>query len=317
VSETGDGSAPQNPRLAPMGIGSVFEVSVRIFRRHFAVLLPLSLLFVGPAALLTASTGVRFNEVVAGILPVAEDGFIATVPIALTEAELERFLGATGAFLLATSFAGALGTIAALGFSTVVGADYVGAVSSVVLALRSCLRGALAVIGMVIVTTAITLLILVGGALLIAGVIAGLSGGNVGGGGIGVFVALIVGVAMVLAVIFLTMRWATAVPAIALDGSGVLDALRRSWHLTTDNLMRTIAIVVLGTLVTAILTALLAQLFALVFVDLLATQLGLDTGIAEALSVAAASVMVAPLMPLLLAVLYHDLKVRRDSWEPA
>ena len=317
MSSNGDGRDPGGPRLAPMGVAAVFEVAIRVFRRHYRVLLPLALLFVGPAALLTASTGVRFNEVVADILPVTEDGLLGTAPITLTEAEIERFLGATIAFLLATAVGGALATIGALGFSAVVGADYVGAVSSLGSALRVCLHGALRVIGLVIATSAVIVLILIGGALLTTLAIEGLAGGSVGGGGIGVFVALLIGVAMVLAVIFLTMRWAAAVPAIALDGDGVVAALRRSWHLTTDNLSRTVAIVVLGALATGILTALLAQLLALVFVDVLAVQLGLDAAIAEALVVATASVLLAPFMPLLLAVHYHDLKVRRDSWEPA
>lgn len=305
------------PRIAPMGIGAVFSVAVRIFRRHFTVLLPLSLLFVGPAALLTAATGVRFNEVAVDILPFTEDGVLESTPLALTAAEIERLVGALGAFFLASALAGALATVAALGFSSVVGADYVGEGTSLRQALRSCLRGALRVIAVIILTSLIIVAIVVVGASLIVLALEGLAGGAINRGGIGVFVALIIGVATVLAVIFLTMRWVALVPAIALDDDGVVAALRRSWHLTTDNLTRTVAVVVLGTLVAAILGALLAQLLALVVVDLLASPLGFDVGVAETLVVAATSVLLAPLIPLFVAVFYHDLKVRRDSWEPS
>ena len=50
-----------------MRLGQVLEVGVRILRRHWAVLLGVAVLLVGPAALLTAATGARFNEVVVDI----------------------------------------------------------------------------------------------------------------------------------------------------------------------------------------------------------------------------------------------------------
>jgi hypothetical protein len=296
-----------------MGLGSVFEVGVRILRRHYGVLLMLALIFIGPAALLTAATGVRLSEVAVAVLPINDEGLIDSGPIALTPDQLERLGGAIVALLLATSFAGVLATVAALGFSAIVGADYHGRSMNLSETVRACLRGALAVLGVVIVTTVIIVAIIAAGVGLSLGAVNLLGSGGIQQGGPGVFVALILVVAMVLAVVYLTMRWAMAVPAIALDGEGARGALRRSWHLTADNIWRTFAAVMLATLATAILSAVVSGALALVVVDVFAAQLGLDVVIAETVVLAAASVLVAPLLPVVVAVLYHDLKVRRDS----
>lgn len=299
-----------------MGLGAVFEVAIRVVRRHVAVLLPLALLFIGPGALLTAATGVRFNEVALDILQVGPDGEVPAPPELLTEAELERVGGALVAFLLATALAGALATVGALGFSAVVGADYHGRTVTFGAALRTSLRGTLAALGVVLVTSLITIAILVTGTALIVLALVLVAGGRVDAGGPGAFLALVVGVATVFSIVYLTMRWAMAVPAIALEGEGPRGALRRSWDLTTEHVWRTLAVILLGSLATAILSTLVAQVLALVVVDALAAPLGLDTLIAESLVVAVGAVLLAPVVPVVVAVLYHDLRVRRDAWEP-
>ena len=89
-------------------------------------------------------------------------------------------------------------------------------------------------------------------------------------------------------------------------------AFARSWHLSGDNVWRCFGIVAIGTIITALVGGLVAQLLSLVLVDGLASALGLDPLIAGAIAVAAASVLLAPLMMVWVAVLYFDLRVRRD-----
>ena len=296
-----------------MGLGQVMEVGARIMRRRFGVLLVLSLLFVGPAALLTAATGGTFNETARDILGPGAGFFDTQTPVLSTD-DAERLAGALGAFFLASAVAGLITTIGALGFSRVVGDDHADRASEVGTALRACFAGALRVLGLAILTSLIVAAIALGGGL-VAFLALTIGGGDPFRGGPGAFLALIVGVAIVVAIVYLTLRWAVAVPAIALEQAGVTEALRRSWHLTSDNIWRTLVILVLGSLVTAILSALVATLLALV-VGPLAGALGLDPGIAIDLVGAAATVLFAPFVPVLLAVLYHDLIVRRDSWDP-
>lgn len=305
---------PNEPaRLTPMGIGQVLEVAARIVRRRYGVLLVLSLLFVGPAALLTSAVGGTFEETARDILGPGAGLFEVDTPV-LSTADAERLAGALGAFLLATAIAGAITTIGALGSSRVVGDDHADRPSDVGTVLRACLGGALRVLGLVVVTSLIVILIVLGGAIVAITALA-IMGGDPTSGGPGVFLALIVGVAVVVAVVYLTLRWAVAIPAIALEGAGVADALRRSWHLTTDNLWRTLLVLVIASLVAAILSALVATLLAIV-VEPAADALGLDGRIALDLVGAAATVVFAPLVPVAMAVLYHDLIVRRDSWDP-
>lgn len=316
MSEEREPDADRTPSIAPMGVGMVFEVSLRILRRHLAVLLTLALIFVGPVALLTAATGVRFNEVLLDVLPVTEEGLIDTGPIALTRSQLERLGGAIVALLLASAFAGVLATIAALGFSTVVGADYHGRGTTFGEAMRACLQGALRVLGVIVVTTIVVVAIIAVGVGLILVALDVLSSGNLQRGGPGVFLALVVAVAMALAVVYLSMRWALTIPAIALEDTGLRGAITRSWHLSGDNVWRVFLIILVATLITAILSALVGQVLALIVVDVLAAQLGFDTVIAETVVVAISSVLLAPLLPVVVAVLFYDLKVRRDSWAP-
>jgi hypothetical protein len=51
-------------------------------------------------------------------------------------------------------------------------------------------------------------------------------------------------------------------------------------------------------------------------VGAVAPALGLDEMVAETISLALGSVLVAPLAPVLTAVLYFDLRARRDAPEP-
>ena len=317
MSQESDVSRPSGspqPLPQPMGIGSVLEIAVRILRRHWAVLLGIALLLVGPAALLTAATAVRLNDVLRNIFPGLSEGVIDD-SISLTNAQLERLGGAFAVYLAATTFAGVLATIAALGFSAVVAADYHHRSLELRDALRVCLRRALSALGVIVVTTLIIVTLLSAGLALILLAVALLPVGT-GGGGPGTFVALIIGVALVVAVLYLTMRWAFALPVLAIEDEGWRRGLRRSWHLSGDNVWRTVVVALLAALITALLGALIAQLLAVVLVDVLAVSLGLDLSIAESLSLALGTILLAPLAPVLMAVLYFDLRARRDPPPP-
>jgi hypothetical protein len=307
--------APPTPRLRPMGVFAILDVAVRIMRRHLGTMLILSLVVIGPGALLTAATGVRFNEVAGDLLSLADTGATPSPPV-LTQAQAERLVAAAAAFLLASAFAGVLGALAALGFSAMVRSDYMAAQAGARVALRTTLARALPALGVVLLTTLLTVAILVVGTSVAWLAVTALSSGPIEAGGPGVFLAFVAGVATVLAVVYLTMRWAVALPVIALEGAGARAALLRSWQLTTDGVWRTFAVVALAALITAILAALLSNVLALVLVDVLAPAIGLDLTLSEAVVAALASIVLAPLAPVAAAVLYHDLRARREDWSP-
>jgi len=263
-----------------MRIGTILEVSFRIVRKHWAVLLGIALLFGGPAALLTSATSTAVSE--AGALDVLSrlaEGTVDDVPT-VTNAEVERLVGPVLSAFAAMIIAGLLTSIAALGFSVVVGADYFRRRARLGDTLRASLRRIPSAIAFILFTT----LLMVG--LMIVAVVGAvmamtlLSGGSVQSGGIGVFVGLIVIVALVVIVAYLTARWAVAL---------------------------------LGGLITAALGGLISQLSAVVLVDVVAASFGLDPLVALAIASALGTVLILPAAPVLLAVLYFDLRIRHEG----
>lgn len=305
---------PPLPRPAgpqPLRLGQVLEIGVRILRRHWPAVLLLALLFAGPGALLTAATGMRFNEVIIDIFPTIEAGQVEADAV-LTQAELDRALDALLPYLAATVVAGVLTSIGALAFAAVVADDYHARTPTLAVALRRCLARMPGALGFIVLTTLIVVGVLVLGALSMATALIILPTSSVTAGGPGVFLALIAGVATAVAVVYLTMRWAPAFPAMVEEEIGVRDAFRRSWHLSGENVWRIFVIALVGALATTLFSSLLAGVLSLLLVDVLAPVLGLDDRVAESIGLALGAVLLAPLVPVLMAVLYFDLRARRD-----
>ena len=108
-------STPQPSAPGPMRLGQVFDVGTRILRRHWGVLLLVSLLFVGPGALLTSATGLRFTEIAFDVFPALDSGEFDPGQV-LTQAQVDRLVEAVIPFLGASLLGGVLGSIGALGF---------------------------------------------------------------------------------------------------------------------------------------------------------------------------------------------------------
>ena len=313
MDPSGRAPAPEQPSgPQPMRASMVIEVSLRVLRRGWATALVLALLFAGPGALLTAAMSIRFSGVALDIFPSISEGLLDDTAM-LTAAQLERLVGALAGYLVATIVAGLLGSVGAVAFGAMVLADYRGQPAALGPALTTGLRRTPSVVAFVLVTTGIVvgMAIAAGAAIMLSLTL--LSSGAIDRGGPGVFVALVVLVSLVVGIAYLTVRWALAFPLMAVEDAGWRAALSRSWYLSGDNVWRVVLIVVLGGLATNLGAALVAQLLSIVFVDLLAAPAGLDTTIAESFAIAVGSMLLAPLAPVLLAVLCLDLKVRRDG----
>ncbi len=301
---------PRATSLAPMPLGQVFEVGRRILVRHWSVLLLVALLFIGPGALLSAATQLRFTEVAVALFPDLESGTI-DADLRLSSAELDRLLGALWPFLGASLLAGVLGSIGALAFSAVVVDDYHSRPATIGSVLRASLRRAPSAIVFMLVTglliAGLTIVGLLG--MSAATLVLPVAGG--GAGGPGVFLALIVAVALLVALVFLTMRWAPAYTAMVEEDAGWRQALRRSWHLSGDNVLRIFALSAVVAIITGLLSSLLAALFDAAL-SAVAPTLGFDPLVGSTIALATAAVLVAPAMPVFIAVLFFDLRARRD-----
>ncbi len=295
----------------PMRLGTVLEVGFRILMRHWAILLLLALFFVGPAALLTTATGLRFTEAALDIFPGLSDGVIdeSTLPSAN---ELSRLGEPLIGWALATIVAGVLGSIGALGLSAVVVADYHARKIELGTALRVCLRRAPTVLGFILVTTFIVVgMLLIALALLMLAALL-LPSGSGGAGGPGAFLMLIIVVALAAAVLYMSVRWAPAFPAIVNEDLGWRKALTRSWYLSGNNVWRIIFIIAFAGILTMLASTVVAQLLSALLIGAVAPAIGLDALIAEGVGLAIAAVLLAPVAPVLTTVLYFDLRARRD-----
>ncbi len=299
-------SAPQ-----PMRLGQVLEIGIRILRRHWPVALVLALLFAGPGALLTSATGLRFTEVVLDIFPDLEAGTV-DAGATITRAELDRALGALVPYVAATWLAGLLLSIGTLAFSAVVAEDYHARPPRLGEVLRTALRKTPSAIGFIVLSSLVIVGLVLGGVLIMAAATLLFPTASVTSGGPGVFLALVAAVGLVLALVYLTMRWAPAFPAMVEEDVGVREAFRRSWHLSGDNVWRIFAISLFAAILVAIGGSVLSQIFSLLLAGSLAPALGLDERVAEAVALTLGTLLLAPLAPVLTAVLYFDLRTRRD-----
>jgi hypothetical protein len=285
------------------------EVGIEVALRRWRTLLALALLFAGPAALLTASTGVRLNRVTEDVLGKVGPEVMQGVP-ALTVAQFDRFSGAFTAFLLATLLAGILGSLGAVAMSAAILGPRGTWAAETTSALRVALRRAPSVLAFMLVTSAICVAL----ALAAAGgirLVTASSPGSIVEGGPGAFAALLIGVSLVVALVYLTMRWCVAFPVMAVEGSGWRASLSRTWSLSADSVLRSAAVVVFAALLILVGTATLGLLLSVGAAILLGVSGDSLPVVAETLVAAVVTVLLAPLGPSLVAVLYVDLRARR------
>ena len=290
-----------------MRVGQVIEVGVRILRRHWRPALVLALLFAGPGALLAAATGVHFGDIVLETFPSLATGEVDT-EITMSDADLERLVDALVPVLVANLIASVLMSIGALAFAAVVADDYHARPATLGKAVHACVRRAPSAIGFMLVTSLVILVVISTGLVAMSLSTIALPTASVSAGGPGVFLALVALVATVVVLVYLTMRWAPAFPAMIEEGLGARAALRRSWFLSADNVWRIFAISLLAALLTSFAGSLLSRLIAIV----LTVAFGSEGIVAETFAVALGTVFLAPLTPVLIAVLYFDLRSRRD-----
>jgi hypothetical protein len=294
-----------------MRLGTVLDVALRILRRHWALLLGLSLLFAGPGALLTAATGMRVNEVALDVFPGISEGIIDEGAV-ITEQQLQSMTGALAAYIVAAIVAGVLASIGALGFSAVVAADYHARRLELGEALRTCLGRAPSALAFMLATSVLIVSLVLGGVAVVVLTVSLLPGASGGAGGPAAFAALVVVVALVVGVAYLSMRWAPAFPAMVNEGLGAREALARSWHLSADNVWRIFFIVLFGAVASGLLATLISQILGVLIVGLLAPTLGVAELIGQSIALALGTTLLAALSPVLTAVLYFDLRARRD-----
>ena len=294
-----------------MRISGLFDVGIRILRRHFRILLAVALAIQLPGAILDAVAQQRLGATVSPLLV----GLDTDTPRVLTptDAQANAILGAlllVGLGMLVSMLLGAIATVA---YATVVRRDYHGDHVTFLDVAGLAMRRAFAAVATAILAALAVLAVSAATIALAALAVVALPGPRGETGGIGVFLALITGVAGAVLAITLLVRLSLAVVAVAVEDAGPIMAVRRSWHLTGDNTWRTFAVLVILAILISLLASLLVQAAAVVTGSTGAGQGSVSA--LDALVAAAVSVLVAPVAVVVQAVLYFDLRVRRDAWD--
>jgi membrane-anchored glycerophosphoryl diester phosphodiesterase (GDPDase) len=113
------------------------------------------------------------------------------------------------------------------------------------------------------------------------------------------------GVAIAILLIVLGIRLTLAVPALVLERQRPLDALRRSWNLVRGSTWRTFGILFLATLVVGVISGLVSVMFLPGVMEGILTG-SLTSLLLVTLGSGVVQVLLGPIVPILLTVLYFD-----------
>jgi hypothetical protein len=115
-------------------------------------------------------------------------------------------------------------------------------------------------------------------------------------------------------VVWILVRWSMAIPVMVVEGGGPINAVRRSWSLVRGHWWRLLAIFLVAYFLTSIISsgvgALVGGLAALV------PGLSADVrGGAFLTAITLSSALVEPVLPIVLTLLYFDLRVRNEAFD--
>lgn len=303
------GSDPRR-RLGPAPMSSIFEIGFRILRRHWVVLLGLSFLLGLPGALLGSVASIPFGDALLRILPEGS----TTAPISISDAQARALGDGLLITVIGGIVAGVLAAIAAVGFAWVVARDYHGRRVTFGDTIARSLGRAVAALIATFLVAVVQVGLAVLGTLAVIVTLMVLAPDGPAQGGLGVFLAIVVGVAFALAFVVIGVRWTLVVSIVAIEEVGPIAAIRRSWQLTAEATWRTFFALLLVGLITTILGSVVAQLASIVVVDLLLDPMGLAT-VGQTLVDTLVTLLFAPVTVVVMTVYLYDQKVRREGFD--
>ncbi len=305
----GWGAVPQAPKpgvvpLRPLGLGEILDGAISYIRRD-------------------PKTVLGISAVISLVIALVQ--FLA---LALTSGSVALSAGATSA---TDALAGSLGTLSATGVQSVV-SWVLGVLAT---GLLTVVMGQ-AVLGRRVTAeqawrrTSARLWPLLGLTLLVSLVVGAIAGGGVLlavllGWGLwqsspeaGVLVGVVVGLAALVAGLWVNIRLLLAPVALMLESAGITTSMRRSWALVQGAWWRTFGIYALGSILAAVVSSVLAIPFTVV--GSLATLGSIESGnlpigytLAVSLATLVSSTIVLPFTSGVVSLLYIDRRIRREA----
>jgi hypothetical protein len=310
LTQPGWGTGPaveDRPRQTPAA--EIFEETFRIYRGSFPLMAGIYAVFQLPV--IVASVPFELWQ-----LRWSQRGFgspLEVSPGSLTSAQILSEYAALLVNGLALALISViLGTFAAAAITYIVGRLRNGdrpPAREVFLALRRLAGPIFVYIALLIVGFVLAVICL---ALVLAIVVAVLSVAlGRGGGGLYALLTMVAVVTAIVLVAAVATRVALAVQALVLERAPATDAFRRSWNLVQGSTWRTFGILLLAGIVVGVLGALLSPIF------LPGVMQGVMSGspgayLLVALAAGIAQIVLGPLVPTLMTVLYFDYAARRE-----
>lgn len=274
-----------------MQLGEILDGSFNIFRRHFGLFMRLSILLVWLPAAVVMYFQVRFSNNPLGAIALLE----------------ER----TGTVILAglvwLVIATAAGLMLKAGTIRIISDSYLGQEPDLGSALR---LGIEKIVPMLLVSISKSLLVFIIFLFGVGGLVALVMVGKMAGPAMSGLVGFSGGVGLVWLVIFVACGYGLTTPIVVLeDLSSSFDAFGRSWELTRGAKRKI--------LMTAAVAWLISQFLPQMVVSSISGVLGASSALQPLFIVAAAllSIVLAPILPCALTLLYYDLRVRREAFD--
>ena len=311
------GYQPGPPRSHyPLDLGRILELTFSIFRYRWQTFVGIALLIMIPAwIVLSISTALLYTST--DWYTVMTDQFRT----GQFENPLPRLWPALLANFVISALVGIATSVAVGALTDAAATTYAGGTPSASASVRRSLGRLLTYTGVFLLTLAISFVIVFIGVLIgLALFFATVSDGRIQPGPF-VFFGLIVFVATFVALVFIAIRFAFAVPVVVVESVGALDALRRSWRLVSGSSWRVLGYLIVFALLVGVVGAILSTVINIVVspirptslttFEIDPTRLGISTFITGLITSA-----LMPLPAIGTALLYFDLRWRRGEPVP-
>ena len=296
----------------PTDLGGIVDAVIALYRRRPGLILGVSAVLQVPAALVTAFMAAPLPGRIVDLLGFDPfDPNLKTLPTDIPVPSTADLLSLAGPLALIALIGLVTGwlTTAALGLA--VGRLGMGEALTVGRTYAGLWHG----LGRLLITMAVYLAAMVAlwAVAILAGALPFVISPSAVSGGLFAFAGILAFAAVLVASIFISIRWTFWPQVVLLEGAAGIAALARSWRLVAGSTWRVVGYTLLFTLVAGVLSGVLVQLGG-VLVDLIANdaQGAMDTLLSFLVRIVA-TIMLTPVVPAALTWLYLDLRLRRGE----
>ena len=300
-------------RLRPRSIGELLDQSFRLYRKHFLTFIAILAVVQVPMQLLTQF----FTALLIG--DVTSNSFTSlgsrSSSFQSSGGTLTTFLVLYGVIIALAIVSGLLQQLSQGALTAAVANSYLDKPVSFSDSYRQMFARLGALLGVIALQFLVYLAFIVPFIILFligAGLGAFGSGGS-GGGFAVVCLAFLLFIVAMVGVIYVSVRWTAATPAVIVEKLGPVDALRRSWALIQNSWWRTVGLTLLLSLLGAAIAqgpAFLVGIFTVLLTRNLVLQQVITGGITTLVGL-----VYLPIQLIAITLYYFDLRTRKEGYD--